>query len=195
MKILVACEYSQTVTKAFRDKGHEAYSADILPTDGNPDWHFTGDVRSFLDADWDMLIAHPPCTYLTNSGVCWLHKDPSRWDKLYDACSFFNWLQNAKIPKICIENPIPHKYAREKIGKYSQIIHPYQFGHTERKATCLWLDGLPKLRETHNVYEEMIQLPKSQQQRLHWLPPSKDRWKERSKTYQGIADAMANQWG
>lgn len=144
------------------------------------------------------MIAHPPCTYLTNAGVRWLYnKDGShnteRWEQLAEAREFFLALLNSPIPRICVENPIPHKYAR--LPKYTQVIQPWMFGHTESKATCLWLKGLPALTHTHNVKEEMMRLPKAQRQRLWLLPPSEDRWKIRSTTYQGIADAMATQWG
>ena len=174
MKVLVACEYSGVVRRAFRKLGHLAYSCDILPADDESNFHYTDDVREVLDLGWDLMIAHPPCTYLTNSGVCHLHKDESRWAKLDEGCNFFKELLNAPIDKICIENPIPHKYAVERIGgiKYSQIVQPWMFGHTETKATCLWLKNLPKLTETNNVREEMKKLPKNQQQRLHYLPPS-----------------------
>ena len=197
MKILIACEESQEVCKAFRRRGHEAYSCDIEPcSGGHPEWHLQQDVTELLKEKWDMMIAHPPCTYLANSGVCWLIKDPQRWDLLKDGAEFFRKLLNADIPKIAIENPIQHKYARELIGKrYTQIIQPWMFGHTESKATCLWLKGLPVLYATNDVKKEMLLLPKNEQQRLHYLPPSKDRQKLRSKTYRGIAEAMAEQWG
>ena len=205
MRVLVACEYSGTVRDAFIAQGHDAMSCDLLPTDA-PNWtydpftklrthhpergsHYQGSVLDILDDGWDLMIAHPPCTYLTNSGVRWLHTDESRWSKLDEACEFFNRLLDADIPRICVENPIPHKYAVERIGgrKYTQIIQPWQFGHGETKATCLWLKGLQKLTPTKIV--------DGREQRMWKLPPSEDRWKIRSKTYQGIADAMAQQWG
>ena len=195
MKVLVACEFSQVVTQAFRDKGHESYSCDILPTDGNPNWHIQDDVLKHLNNGYDMIIAHPPCTFHCNSGVSWLNKIPGRWDELKKAIEFFKELLNCNITKICVENPIPHKYSRNEIGNYSQIIQPYQFGHPERKATCLWLKNLPLLEPTKDVYAEMKQLPKNISQRIHYTPPGKDRWKIRSRTFQGIADAMADQWG
>lgn len=196
MKVLVACEYSGTVRDAFIRGGHDAVSCDLLPTDV-PGPHYQGDVMDILDQGWDLMVAHPPCTYMTNSGVRHLHKDPARWVKLFDAGEFFNTLLNAPIPRIAVENPIMHKYGKRLIGnrKQSQVIQPWMFGHPEKKATCLWLKNLPKLESTMVVKEEMEQLPKNQQQRLHYLPPSKDRWKVRSTTYQGIADAMADQWG
>lgn len=196
MRILVACEYSGRVRDAFIAKGHDAISCDILPSD-TPGPHIQGDVFGVIGLPWDMMIAHPPCTYLANSGVCHLHKDLTRWGKLDDGAKFFKALLEANIPKIAIENPIMHKYARDRIGcgKPSQIVQPWMFGHAEKKATCLWLKGLSVLTETNNVKTETELLPKNQQQRLHYLPPSPDRWKLRSTTYQGIADAMAEQWG
>lgn len=192
MRVLIACEFSGVVTNAFRLKGHEAWSCDILPTDSNPDWHIQGDVLKQLDKNWDMMIAHPPCTYLCNSGVSWLHKDESRWVELEKASEFFKALLEYDIPKICVENPIPHKYG--KLPKYSQIVQPYEYGHPERKATCLWLKNLPKLKPTNNVKDEMLKLPKTQQQRTFYVP-IKDRAKNRSITFEGIAKAMVEQWG
>jgi len=195
MKILVACEYSGRVRDAFIAKGHDAMSCDLLPTDV-PGPHYQGDVFDIIRYGWDLMIAHPPCTYLTNSGVCHLHTDITRWPKLFDAGNFFKMLDNCCIPKIAIENPIPHKYAAALMGrKYDQIIQPHMFGHMETKATCLWLRNLPKLVATNDVKTEMLLLPKNMRQRLHYLPPSKDRWKIRSATFPGIANAMAEQWG
>jgi len=196
MKVLVACEYSGTVRDAFIRLGHDAMSCDLLPTDA-PGPHYQGDVRYILSDGWDLMIAHPPCTYMTNSGVTWLHRDPARWEKLDQAAAFFSTLLNAPIPRIAIENPIMHKYAKERIGgiKQTQVIQPWMFGHMEQKATCLWLKGLPALTPTNNVKQKMLQLPARERQRLHYLPPSADRWKIRSTTHQGIAEAMAEQWG
>ena len=196
MKILVACEYSGTVRDAFRKRGHDAVSCDILPSDKEGP-HYQGDVADILDNGWDMMIAHPPCTYLTNSGVTWLHRDPSRWQKLDDGAAFFKRLLDAPISKKAIENPIMHKYAKERIGnvRQSQTIQPWMFGHAEQKATCLWLHNLPLLKETNNVKSDMLLLSPAERQRLHYLPPSADRWKLRSTTFKGIADAMAEQWG
>ena len=187
LKVLVACEFSGTVRDAFIAKGHEAMSCDLLPTD-KPGPHYQGDVFDIIDNEWDLMIAHPPCTYLCNSGVCWLHKDESRWDKMRDGANFFKRLLDCSIAKICVENPIMHKYAKEIIGgTHTQMVQPWMFGHGETKATCLWLKGLPELKPT-NIVEGRVQ-------RLHRLPPHADRWKLRSLTYQGIADAMAEQWG
>lgn len=201
MRILVACEESQVVCKAFRELGHNAYSCDIQECSGDhPEWHIQGDVMKHINDGWDMMIAHPPCTYLCNSGVRWLYnKDGSnnwdRWDKLDDAIHFFMILQGAPIPKICIENPIPHKYAKNKIGEYTQLIQPWMFGHKETKATCLWLKGLQLLKETDNVKKYMYQLSNKLKYRIHYMSPGKERSKLRSKTFEGIAKAMANQWG
>ena len=204
-KVLIACEYSGTVRDAFIARGHDAWSCDLLPTD-RPGPHIQGNVFDVLTepATWDLMIAHPPCTYFTNSAVCWLWNVPKkprpdilygaeRWPALDAAGRFFSALLRVNIPRIGVENPIPHKYAVERIPRnYDQLIQPWQFGHPEQKATCFWLKGLPKLVPTN-----IVPLPesKAEAQRLHWLPRSKDRWKIRSTTFQGIADAMADQWG
>lgn len=198
MKVLVACEFSGIVREAFRKKGHEAYSCDLLPTEIKSDYHIQMDILELIYKEKfkaDLMIAHPDCTYLTNSGVRWLHTDPTRWKKLYEGTSFFNLLKDAPYKKIAIENPIPHKYAKKQIGDYTQIIQPYQFGHLETKATCLWLKNLPELVPTNNVYEEMKKLPKNQTNKVHYEPKGPDRWKNRSRTKTGIAQAMADQWG
>jgi len=206
MRILIACEESQAVTIAFRKLGHEAYSCDLYPcSGGHPEWHYQQDVRPLLQECWDMVIAHPTCRYLTNSGVCHLYigkrKENGiyqpRWENMREGAEFFNLFLNLPhIPKVAIENPIMHPYAREIIKvPYTQIIQPWMFGHMEQKATCLWLKGLPELEETNNVFEQMMKLPDNQRQRLHYLPPSPNREKERSKTFPGIAGAMAQQWG
>lgn len=195
LKVLVACEYSGTVRDAFIEKGHEAMSCDLLPTD-SPGPHYQGDIFDIINDGWDLMIAHPPCTYLTNSGVTWLYKQEDRWKHLIDGAVFFRKLHESNIPKIAIENPIMHKYAKQIVGvDQSQVIQPWMFGHMEQKATCLWLNNLPLLVPTNDVKTEMMKLPKNERERLHYLPPSKDRWKLRSKTYDGIAKAMAEQWG
>ena len=197
-KILIACEESQAVCIEFRKLGFQAFSCDLqICSGGHPEWHIIGDAISVLNSKkWDLVIAHPPCTRMANSGVMWLEKR-NLWSDLDKATDFFNeFVRYGKSGnKIAIENPIPHKYAVEKIGKYSQVIQPYMFGHTERKATCLWIFGLPELKETNNVMEEMKKLPKNEQQRIHYLPPGKERAKLRSKTFPGIAQAIAAQWG
>ena len=159
LNVLIACEFSGAIRNEFRKLGHNAFSCDIVKSEDNSPHHFICDVRNTINAyEWDLMIAHPPCTYLTNSGVCHLHKDETRWEKLDEGAKFFKQLLNANIPMICVENPIMHKYAKERIGniKQSQIIQPWMFGHTEQKATCLWLKGLPLLIETNNVKEEKI---------------------------------------
>ena len=197
MKVLIACEFSGIVRDAFAARGHDAWSCDILPCDSDPSFQIQDDVLPLLKQDWDLLIAHPPCTFLTNSGVCHLYRDNTRWEKLDEAAKFFRAFLDAPIARKAIENPIMHIYAKEKIGgiKQTQVIQPWMFGHMEQKATCLWLTNLPLLIETNNVKEQMLKLPKRERQKLHYLPPSLNRWKLRSKTYQGIADAMAEQWG
>lgn len=200
MKILIACEYSGVVRDEFLKLGHDVISCDLLPTD-NPGPHYKGNVFDIINDNWDLIVAHPPCTYLCNSGVSWLYNkdktiNKARWEEMELGALFFKNILHNKCKKICIENPIMHRYAKVIIQQnYSQIIHPYQFGHMEQKATCLWLKGLPLLKETNNVKKEMMELPVNQRQRIHYLPKTKDRWKERSKTFQGIAKAMAKQWG
>lgn len=189
MKILIACEFSGIVRDAFAKKGHDVWSCDLLPTE-RPGNHIQGDVRDILDEGWDMMIAHPPCTYLANSGVRWLYERPERWQKLKEAVEFFRVLLNAPIGRICIENPIPHRYAVKMIGrKYDQLIQPWMFGVNESKATCLWLKNLPPLKPW------ITKKPENVKQRIWKLPPSRDRWKERSRTYKEVAKAMAEQWG
>lgn len=190
MKIIIGCEESQEVCKKFRELGHEAYSCDILPcSGGHPEWHIVSDLMysNILKKKWDLGIFHPPCTRLCNSGVRWLH-ERNLWVQMRDAAHFFKFLMDSDIDKICIENPIPHKYALKIIGrKYDQLIQPYQFGHGETKATCLWLKGLPLLNPTKVV--------KGREARIHKMQPSKERSRLRSITYPGIARAMATQWG
>lgn len=186
MRVLVVCEESQEVCKAFRAKGHEAYSNDLQEcSGGHPEWHFKGDFRNFIFQQWDLLIAHPPCTYICNSGVRWLKGNPERYEKMIEASTFFKMIIGFDIGKICVENPIPHRHA--ELPRYSQIIQPWQFGHGETKATCLWLKGLPLLQPTDVV--------EGREQRMWKLPPSPNRALLRSKTFSGIAKAMAEQWG
>lgn len=182
------------MTKAFRARGHEATSCDVLPcSGGHPEWHLQEDVTAVLTQQWDLIIAHPPCTFLANSGVRWLYnkdgsKNEERWKNMRTAAQFFRMFLDITSCPIAIENPIMHKHAIEFIGRrQDQIIQPWQFGHGETKATGLWLKGPPKLTPT-NVVE-------GREQRVHRMPPSKNRASLRSKTYPGIADAMAEQWG
>ena len=193
MRVLVACEFSQEVCKAFRERGHEAYSCDILPTEGNPEWHIQDDVLEHLDDGWDLMIAHPPCTYLTKAGTRWLyagHKlNQERYKKGLEAKEFFMKLWKANIPMIVIENPIPHKIFN--MPKETQIIQPYEFGHPFKKSTCLWIKGLLNLKPTNLVTPEYyIDKKGIQHSKLTgW------RKKKKSKTFLGIAKAMAEQWG
>lgn len=206
MRVLIACEESQVVCKAFRARGHEAYSCDLEPCSGGHDeWHLQQDVTQLLKIYWDLIIAHPPCTYLANSGVQHLFirtKDmvtrdfePTRFGEMLKACDFVKLFQNARCDRICIENPIPHKYAKNNIGQYTQIVQPWMFGHPEKKATCLWLKGLPKLVATNDVRHVMATLTKKEINRIHYMSPGPERSKLRSKTYEGLAKAMAEQWG
>ncbi len=197
MRVLVGCEESQSVCKAFFDAGHDAWSCDLQPSSGElPERHLQDDIFSVVDDGWDMAIFHPPCTFLCNSGVSHLGKNYYRWQQLADATDFFNRLSRSNIEKIAIENPIPHKYALALLDNdYNQLIQPYNFGHTERKATCLWLKNLPPLMSTMDAGLVMSKLPKKEQQRMHYLSPGPERAKLRSKTYDGISKAMAQQWG
>jgi hypothetical protein len=194
LKVLIACEFSGVFRKAFTDLGHIAMSCDLRETE-QEGWHYKGDVRDVLDFNWDLMVAHPTCQYLTNSGVCHLYKDESRWKKLDEAVDFFKLFLNANIPKIAIENPIPHKYAVERIGRsYDQLIQPYMFGHMEQKATCFWLKNLDPVQPTNNVKQQMMLLPNKERQRVHYMSPGKDREKERSRSFTGIAEACALTW-
>lgn len=204
MRVLVACEYSGRVRQAFRALGHAAWSCDLLPSEDGSPWHIQGDVREVLagwsirehwqikcdPTPWDLMIAHPPCTYLTNAGARWW---PDRQQEQAEALEFVRQLMSAPIERIAIENP-PGRIGSQ-IRKADQYIHPWQFGHMETKTTGLWLKNLPKLKPTNIVHDEMQKLPAHQKHRVHWMKPGPDRWKERSRTYEGIARAMAEQWG
>ncbi len=188
MKVLIACEFSEIVKEQFFLRGHDAHSCDLIPGEKGLQNHHQCDVREILDDDWDLMIAHPPCTYLANSGVRWFYERPYRWELMRQASEFFNmFLRMKHIPMFAVENPIQHKYARELIRKYDQIIQPYQFGHGETKAICLWLKGLPKLKPTNIV--------DGREHKIFRMPPSPTRTRDRSRTFQGIAEAMAEQWG
>jgi hypothetical protein len=196
MKILVACEYSGTVRDAFIRGGHEAMSCDLLPTDA-PGPHYQGDVMDIINDGWDLMIAHPPCTYLSVSGMHWTTRglrDPKLTE---DALEFVRQLMAAPIPRIALENPV--SVISSRIRKPDQIITPYQFGHDASKKTCLWLKGLPLLRPTQFIEPRIVNgKPRWGNQTdsgQNKLPPSADRWKIRSETYTGIANAMADQWG
>ena len=181
MKILIACEYSGTVRNAFKAKGHDVMSCDLLDTDV-PGNHYKGNVFDIVNDGWDLMIAHPPCTHLAVSGARWFKE---KKEEQIEALNFVKMLLDAPIEKIALENPI--SIISSKIRKPDQIIQPWMFGHGETKATCLWLKNLPKLTPTDIV--------EGREQRIHKLPPTPDRWKIRSKTFEGIAKAMAEQWG
>lgn len=196
MRVLVACEFSGTVRDAFLMRGHDAWSCDLLPDEkGNPR-HIQGDARAILDKGWDLLVAHPPCTRLCNSGVRWLSVPPAGktvkqiWNDLEEGAALFSAFWNAPVPYRAIENPVMHKHAKERIDGYeefTQSIQPWQFGHPETKRTCLWLKNLPPLMPTDVV--------EGRTQRVHLMPPGPERWRERSRFFPGIAAAMADQWG
>lgn len=185
MRVLIACEYSAVVRDAFRARGFEAWSCDLLPTEGDPQWHMQGDAISIaFGFDWDLLIAHPPCTDLAVSGA--RHFPAKIADgRQQRAIGFVRALMAAPIKHIAIENPV--SVLASKVRKSDQTIQPWQFGHGEVKATCFWLDNLPRLRPTAIV--------EGREARVHKMPPGPDRWKERSRTLPGIANAMADQWG
>lgn len=195
-RVLVACEFSGVVRRAFAAAGCDAWSCDLLPAEDGSNRHITGDARDLLADGWDLLmVAHPPCTRLCNSGVRWLARPPpgrtlaAMWAELDAAADLFAAFWNAPIPRICIENPVMHRHAKARIAGYrdfSQSVQPWQFGHGETKRTCLWLKALPPLRPTRIV--------EGRAARVHRLPPGPNRWRERSRFYPGIAAAMADQW-
>lgn len=194
MRVLVACEFSGAVRDAFAARGHDAWSCDLRASE-RPGQHIQGDALAAIAAGgWDLLIAHPPCTYLANSSNKWLYggggpiRDARRWAAMETGARFFRACLDADVPRVAVENPIIHRHAREIIGcRQTQIIQPWQFGHGECKATCLWLRGLPPLRPT--------QIVAGREQRVHRMSPGPNRQKERARTYSGIAAAMADQWG
>ena len=198
MKVLVACEFSGTVRDAFRRRGHDAWSCDLLPSDSSNSFHIQEDVMDVLSTtEWDMIIAHPPCTAIAVSGNSTYGEGKHKYEERLEAVEWTMNLWNMCIiaaDRVCFENPVG---VLRRLGGFRkpQYIQPYQYGHLEQKKTGLYLYGLPDLKETNNVYKEMMMLPKRERERLHYLPPSEDRWRLRSKTYNGIAEAMAKQWG
>lgn len=206
MKVLIACEFSGIVRDAFLELGHDAYSCDLLPTESKPERHLQGDIKNYLNDSYNLLIAHPPCTYLCASGEQWLTRIPKykldphinygmdRFKAMEEAVEFFLLFKNAPIKYIAIENPRPMTLTKIKVGHSSQKIQPYEYGHLESKETHLWLKNLPKLVPTNNVYKEMMKLPIQERQKIFHMG-GKNRGHERSRTYPGIARAMAEQWG
>lgn len=188
-RVLVGCEYSGVMRDAFIARGHDAWSCDFEEGEGeHTNRHYRGDVRDLLEDDWDLGIFHPSCTYLCNSGVRWLHERPERWEQMREGAEFFKMLLQADIEHIAIENPVMHKYAKEVIGQdFSFSLQPWQHGHGEVKRTCFWLKNLPPLTPT-NIVEGRA--PK-----VHFASPGKDRWKIRSRTFEGVGTAAADQWG
>ena len=192
MKVLIACEYSGRVRDAFIKRGHDAVSCDIVDTEV-PGPHIKGDVSDLLNQHWDLIIAHPPCTYLCRQAGRWVQARGQETE-LADAWKFFKLIQSADSPKICIENPIPHRRAKLMMGEYDQIIQPYQFGHDYSKKTCLWIKGLPRLTPTKEVELTYYTTPKGRRYTRGWYFTPRNSI-ARSRTFQGIADAMADQWG
>jgi len=188
MKVLIACEYSGRVRDAFTARGHDAVSCDLLPSE-TPGHHIQGDVLPLLRQPWDLVIAHPPCTYLANSGVRW-RVERSEWDQVREAAEFFLACLNANAPQVAVENPVMHKYGREAIGgaRPSFTVQPWQFGDPAKKRTCFWTRNLPPLVPTSDMTANDARAD------CHLAPPSADRWKDRSRTYPGIANAIAKQW-
>ncbi len=196
MKVLIACEYSGKVRDAFIALGHDAISCDLLPTD-NPGPHFQGDVFEMLNEEWDLIIAHPPCTALTVAGNSTYGKGMVKHEERHKSAKWTEklWARCLEVsPKVCFENPVGVLTRMTRMPK-ANYVQPYEFGHKEQKKTGLFLHGLSPLEGENNVYDEMMLLPKNKRERLHYLPPSKGRWKIRSETFQGIANAMAKQWG
>lgn len=212
MNVLIACEESQRVCIAFRERGHNAFSCDVQkPSGRHPEWHILGNALEVLEPDtengcimfdtmngqshivhkWDLIVAHPPCTHLAVSGMRWFKEGKKPLYLQDEAADFFMKFINANCERIAVENPVCIMSTRYR--KPDQIIHPWQFGHTQQKKTCLWLKGLPKLQETNNVYDEMMKLPEKERSAIWWM--GSGHAKERSKTFPGIAAAMAEQWG
>lgn len=210
MKVLIACEFSGTVRRAFAAQGHDAWSCDLLPSEDGSNRHYTGDVQDILGDGWDLLmVAHPPCTRLCNSGVRWLSVPPpgrtkaEMWADLDTGADLFSTLWNAPIPRVAVENPVMHRHAKERIKNYqpaTQSVQPWEYGDWETKRTCLWLRGLPALVPAYPTVEAArLALGLSNDakpvDRVHRMAPSANRAKERSRFFDGIANAMADQWG
>ena len=194
MKVLIGCEFSGIVRDAFIARGHDAMSCDLFPTE-RPGPHYQGNVFNIINDGWDLFIVHPPCDRLAVSGARWLYEKDGWAKEQLDALAFVEKLWSAPIPQICLENPVGIISTRSTLGKASQYIDPWMFGHMEQKHTGLWLHGLPTLYETKNVYNDMMKIPKRERERIWNELPGPNRKKNRSRTYQGIANAMAEQWG
>jgi len=196
MRVLIACEFSGIVRDAFSRRGHDAWSCDLLPTESEltrkEGKHIQGDVLNILNDGWDLMIAHPPCTYLCRNNAKCIYN--GKYIEFKKAVYFFNKLKNANINKVCIENPVPHKIAKQEMGDYSQLIQPWQFGHDYSKKTCLWLIGLPKLKRTKIVKVSYVVTKNGFKYTSGWYKTARN-WRDRSRTFKGIAKAMAEQWG
>ena len=187
-RVAIICEFSGVVRDAFLRRGHFAVSVDLLPSESDFGIHIIGDARPFLAMPWDLVIAHPPCTTLCNSGVRWLHERPERWPQMFEAAEFFRECLNANAPRVAVENPVMHGYGVERVGRKQDFsVQPWQFGDGETKRTCFWTRNLPPLEST-NVVD-------GREGRVFRAPPKEDRWKGRSRFPLGMADAMAEQWG
>lgn len=200
LRVLVGCSCSGITRRAFRALGHDAWSADLKPAEDSSPYHYKGDVREVMAYGWDIGIFHPTCRYLTNSGVRWLfngdRRVDDRWEKMRDGAAFFKECLDAPIPRKAVENPVMHGHAKALIGRaQTQVIQPWMFGHTESKATCLWLENLPSLVETENVYDAMMKLPYKDRNKVHYASPGPEREANRSRALPGISAAMALQWG
>lgn len=205
MRVLIGCETSGRVRRAFAARGHDAWSVDLLPAEDRSNRHIVGDIRDHLDGGWDLLaVFHPPCTRLCNSGVRWLKAPPpgrtieEMWAELEEGAALFSAVWNAPVPRVCVENPVMHRYAKERIANWRkpQTVQPWWFGDPAFKATGLYLRGLAPLAPTNKLTPPKAGTPEHKAwSRVHLLPPGPDRWRERSRTFQGIADAMAEQWG
>lgn len=206
LRVLVACEFSGVVRRAFLERGHDAWSCDLLPAEDGSNRHITGDARDHLADGWDLIVvAHPPCTRLCNSGVRWLHQPPpgrtraELWAELDDACDLFGAFWNAPVPRVVVENPVMHRHARERIPNYArpaQTVQPWWFGEPAFKATSFYLRGLPPLTATRRLNPPAPGTPEHRAWSwIHRAPPSADRWRIRSRTFPGVAAAMADQWG
>ena len=202
MKVLVACEYSGRVREAMRNIGNDAWSCDLLESEDRSPYHIQDYVEELLKEPWDLIVAHPPCTYLCNSGVRWLYEKEGRWEQMRQGAAFFVEIMKANSPKIAIENPIMHKYSKQELissgcaeygfksdGNFNFSVQPWQFGDHEKKRTCFWTKGLEVLTPTSSL------TAKDAKNSCHFASPGPNRWKERSRTYQGIAKAIADQWG
>jgi hypothetical protein len=203
VRVLVSCEFSGVVRRAFRARGHDAWSCDLLPAEDGDPHHIQGDVRLLLDELWDLVIHHPPCTYLSVSGYHWNYRTPGRMEKTVAAIEFAEVLWSCKAKKVCLENPVGVLSTQSRLGKPTQVVQPWQFGHNASKATCLWLRGLAPLLPTRVIEGRLVTLPNGKTAR-RWanqtdsgqnrLPPSEHRAMNRSRTYKGLAEAMAARW-